>query len=113
MRIDQMLTYDRAMIEPLAPAWSAQHEVMWQECTLVAHRIHSGTEKVEKIWTLSSVERTFLTRLDGQRSIGMILSEIDGTAPDHVYRSCVLIVAKLLEAGVLEIRPVGEDASSA
>ena len=96
MRIDQLPSCDRRIVEKFKPSWKPGVQVEI-----------SGTEvRVGKrAWGIEPDERAFLTDIDGQQTIGEMLASREEA--HGLYERCIRLLTILLKAGALDLDPQG------
>lgn len=92
MRIDQLPSFDRSVVETFKPSWRPGAHVEVSETD-----VRIGNQA----WAIEPDERAFLMGIDGKRTIAAILA---GREDAHrLYERCIHILTILLEAAALDL----------
>jgi hypothetical protein len=94
MRIDQLPSFDRSIVETFKPSWRPGAQVEVSETDVCIGK---------QAWAIEPDERAFLTGIDGQHTIAAILGGREDA--QGLYERCIRLLTILLEAAVLDLEP--------
>lgn len=92
MRLDELLSCDRCIVEAARPSWKTSAPVVLTEAEVCFGGWRHAIEPEERI---------LLEAIDGRRTIGELLAGQNGSR--HSYEHWVRLLCTLLEAGALDL----------